>query len=159
MTTRGRRRERTRKGAAGTATSGLVSGDGCHGIRASTEPDERGQSQRGTLPLVEEVNESRDRHEKARESMRPVSNFLIHTALLYIHSTTMHFHALVCPHMPSSRVKNYSISSITGLQVPHLHVGEDWATESCKTPAERGRWPGAPGGETNGRELVSASSP
>ena len=97
----------------GTATSGPGSEDGCDGIWASTEPDERGQSHRGTLPLVEELNESRDRHANAHESMIPVGNFIIHTALLYIHSNTMHFHALVCPHMPLSRVKNYYISSTT----------------------------------------------
>ena len=34
-----------------------------------------------------------------------------------------------------------------------------WATESCETPAKRGRRPGAPAGERKGRELVRASSP
>jgi hypothetical protein len=41
--------------------SGPGSGDGCDGCQASAEPDEGGQSQRGSLLLVEEVDESRDR--------------------------------------------------------------------------------------------------
>ena len=42
-TTRERRRERTRRGAAGTATIGPGSEDGRDGIKASAEPDEGGQ--------------------------------------------------------------------------------------------------------------------
>ena len=68
------------------------------GIRASTEPDEGGgQSQRGTLPLVEEVNKSRDRHAKARRGITLVHNFLLYTALLHMHGTSMPFHALEVP--------------------------------------------------------------
>jgi hypothetical protein len=36
------------------------------------------------------------------------------------------------------------------LYFPHLPVGEDLAIESCKSIAERGRWPGAPGGKIKG---------
>ena len=40
--------------------SGPGSDDGCDGYQASAEPDEGGQSQRGSLPLVEEEDESWD---------------------------------------------------------------------------------------------------
>ena len=78
-------------------TSGPGSDDGCDGCRASTEPDEGGQSQRGTLPLVEEVNDTRDRHAKASRGMIHVHNFLLYTALLDMHGTTMPFHAFEVP--------------------------------------------------------------
>ena len=69
------------------------------------------QSQRGSLLLVEEVNETRDRHAKANRGMTFVRNFLLYTALVHMHGTTMPFHALEepsqgaltrCPHVPSS---------------------------------------------------------
>ena len=56
-----------------------------------------GQSQRGTLPLTEEVNESRDRHAEARRGMIIVHSFLLYTTLLDMHGTTMPFHALEVP--------------------------------------------------------------
>ena len=52
---RGRgRRKRTGSATASRTTSGAGSDDGCDGCQASAEPDEGGQSQRGSLPLVEE---------------------------------------------------------------------------------------------------------
>ena len=57
--------------------SGSGSKDGCDGCQASAEPDEGGQSQRSNLLLVEEVNDTRDRHAKARRGMILVHNFLL----------------------------------------------------------------------------------
>ena len=95
---RGRgRRKRTGSATASRTTSGAGSDDGCDGIRASTEPDEGGQSQRGSLSLVEEENDTRDRHEKASRGMVYVHNFLLYIALLDLHGTTMPFHALEVP--------------------------------------------------------------
>ena len=79
-------------------TSGPESEDGCDGSRASTEPDEGGQSQIGSLPLVEEVKETRDRHAKANRGMKFLRNFLLYNALVHMHGTTMPFHALEVLH-------------------------------------------------------------
>ena len=58
--------------------SGPGSEDGCEGYQASAEPDEGGQSQRGSLPLVEEEDESWDGIRVGIRGLGTCAFFLLH---------------------------------------------------------------------------------
>ena len=84
-------------------TSGSGSEDGCDGCQASAEPDEGGQSQRGSLLLVEEVNDTRDRHAKARMGMTLVHIYCTPRHARHYYAISCPRGALTrCPHAPSS---------------------------------------------------------